>query len=445
MLILRILAFYLPIEEFVLKWLPVGDQTYLMMRQIPDLLVFVSAILLIILQTYKSRRLPMAGGWVDLYLLTFLLWAFFTVWFNSADVPLALANIKALVRYILIVYIVLIIEPTQRQIETIIRWLGYSIIIQFAIGIVQYGGGIQARDFFSARQVTTTVAGLKTGFTGDRFEGVNDLMGTLGNTINYATFLIIGLGLWVTSPKLSRLKYWSGALFVMIFIISSGSRSAVIAGTALMFGHQWIVDGGKAMLRQLGMVFPLMLVSLIFLIPYIATLDDAESFFFIFNDDYLEHAYNQRLGIALILGPQLLLNEHTLFGFSPDVYVFVDFVSKNLPMIPMVLLDELPFILEDVYWIALLVYYGGIGLILWCLFLFGMGKRIAYLRTHCRTPLTARLGTIALLLLIVAVPLNFLNQAFEVRQFSYYLWLLCGLALASYRSEKRNVVRVVAV
>lgn len=442
MLILTFLAFYLPIEEFVLKWIPVSEQVYLILRQIPDFLIFGLGFVLVALQKIKRKKLPSSDRWADLFFIVFFVWAILTIFFNESDVFRAFANIKAFVRYVFLIYIILMIAPTQRQMETTIRWIGYSILLQVIFGVFQYIGGIPARDLLSARQISESIGGFTTGFTGTRFEEGNNLMGTLGSTINYATFLIIGLGMWGISAGLSLKKYWLGVFCIVILIFLSGSRSAVVAAMLLVLMQHFYAFGKISVLRWLGLMAPFfILILLILIVPYVLTLDDEDSLLYIFNEGYLEHAYNQRLGIVTILLPELAVTVNTLFGFSSDIDVLVNFVSVNIPAVHKTLLIELPNLLEDVYWVAILAYYGLIGLLLWCSFMFRLVVKISYCRRYSIRPFTKHLCTIALLFLFISIPLNFLNQAFEVRQFSFYLWLFCGLALASYRNERRDATR----
>lgn len=434
------LAFYLPLEEFILKWLPVGDQTYLLLRQLPDLTVVLLFLLLVAKKTYDGNGIPIIGKRIDALLLAFVVWAFLVALLNPADLPSALVKIKALIRYILLVYAILILNPSQMQVEKTLRWIGWAVILQVIIGIFQFSGGFWARNFLAARHVDTGIAGMTIAFTGDRFEDVNALMGTMGNTIGYGMLLLVGLSVWVVSCKTGGKWYWLGTSVLVVLMYLTGSRSVLIAAVIIVSAHYWMVLGSRKISRRLLLLSPLLvimtLVAPVVIDVILATASGNNDFAYIFTSDYIQMALNQRLGILVYIVPQLLLIPQSLIGFGPDKLVFVDFVIAHLPTVPQILIAVLPDVIEDVYWVALIVYYGFIGFFLWVLFLLRMGKMIAFARKHALSYTSTRVSTIALLLLVASVPLNFFNQAFSVRGFSFYLWFMCGLALSLYRREK---------
>lgn len=440
MIVIYLLAFYLPLEEFLLKWLPIGDQAYLLLRQLPDLVVFLMCVVLIFRRSSAGLDIPIIGKRCDIFLLLFLGWAIAAMFLNNANIPIALANIKALLRYILLVYIVLMLAPSEKQVKILFRWIGYAVVLQLVIGIFQFGGGLTTRDFLAARHVTESVAGVSTDFTGDRFEGINDLMGTMGNTIAFAMFLLVGMTIWMASPKIGALRYWLGigALFVSIYL--SGSRSVVLAALFLLLVKYGLDLGFGKLSKRFLQLLPL-LIALVFLSSFMIDAESNRSFSYMFTSGYIQEALNQRLGILVYVLPKIGLSAHSLFGFSSDKFVMVEFVHANLTTVPSILVDVLQDVVEDVYWVALFIYYGWIGLVLWVLYLLGIGKRVVFIRGQFLSHTLKQVSTVALLLLMAAIPLNFLNQAFEVRVFSFYFWLMCGLTLALYRRERKMLHR----
>lgn len=435
------LAFYLPLEEFILKWLPVSDQTHLMLRQLPDLIVFLMFITLLFQRLSAGRGIPQIGRGCDSLLFYFLAWTVVSLLLNDANIPIVIANLKALLRYILLIYIVLMLAPSETQTKRLMRWIGYAVVLQIALGIFQFAGGIATRDFLAARHVSEDVAGITAGFTGDRFEGVNDLMGTMGNTIAYAMFLLVGMSILIVICKMRGFRFWLGYCVLFVSIYLSGSRSVVLVAIFLLLMNYGLVFGFVKLSQRLWLLLLLLLLltPMIFISDFVINAEDNRSFSYIFTPEYIMEALNQRLGILVYICPQIGLSANSLIGFSPDKFVFIDFVRINLPMIPQILVDVLQDVLEDVYWVALFIYYGWIGLGLWVLFLIGVAKKIKFIRDQFLSLTLTYISTVTLLLLLATIPLNFLNQAFEVRGFSFYLWLMCGLTLASYRREKLKI------
>lgn len=440
MIFINILAFYLPLEEFILKWLPITDQTYLLLRQIPDIIVVLLFLLLVVKKNKNRSGIPIIGKRIDALLLAFFVWSFIASLLNSVDLLSATIKIKAQLRYVLLIYSILILNPSQGQVKKTLRLIGWAVLVQVIIGIFQFSGGIPARDFLAARHTKEIIAGMKVAFTGDRFVDVNDLMGTMGNTIGYGMFLLVGLSLWIVSCRTGGKWYWLGTSVLTILLYLSGSRSVVIAAVIVVSAHHWMVLGSSKLSRKILLLTPLFITLVIFaLLDSIDILPAAarnEDFSYMFTANYIQVALKQRLGILVYIVPQLLITPHSVIGFGPDKLLFVDYVNTNFHKVPHMLLAVLPDVIEDVYWVAQVAYYGFIGLFLWILFLLRSGKMIVFARKHALSYTSTRVTTIALLLLLISVPLNFFNQAFSVRGYSFYLWLMCGLALSLYRREK---------
>lgn len=437
--LIKLLAVYLPLEEFFLKWLPVSDYTYSLLRQMPDAIVIALALVLLLTNLSSARNIPVVGRKADAFLFLFVTWAFVTLLLNpAADTVVGLANIKALLRYVLLIYIVLMLNPSEKQINSLVRWILLAVMCQSLIGFFQLIGGITVRDFLAARHTSEGVGGFTKDFTGDRFEGLNDLMGTMGDTISFAYFILLGMVIWFFSSRFGSLKYWLGIMALFVLIYLSGSRSVVIAAFLLIVGHQIWVKGWRRSIKSMFALSALLVLPVIVALSsgLISSTEDSKSFWFMFSGNYLEAALNQRLGIVVYVVPNILFGVHNIVGFSPDKLFFADYISSSLPMVPQILIDVLPYVLEDVYWVAMYVYYGLIGFVFWLFFLFCLYKKIHWSITVTASTVHYRLGGVALFLLLASVPLNFLNQAFEARSFSFYLWLFCGLALVTFRQGR---------
>ena len=85
---------------------------------------------------------------------------------------------------------------------------------------------------------------------------------------------------------------------------------------------------------------------------------------------------------------------------------------------------------EDVYWVALLAYYGfaGTALFAWVLWkLFVAALRVLRAGDPDQRALAAALAA----LLLVTVPLTFVVRTFEFRAFAFGFWMLAGLVAAA--------------
>lgn len=437
MIIIRFLIIYLPLQEFLLKWLPVNETVFSAMRLLPDLLISALLLFLVMKKVLRGSHIPRVGGRVDVFLVAFMLWAIFSLLWNPLANPIiAVANNVALLRYVALIYIVLLIKPSDRDVSIIVRLTVISVFLQALIGVFQYLGEIPARDFLAARSFEVGVAGLGKSFTGDKFEGQNDLMGTMGDTINFGYLMLLGLLLVLGRDMSSKRKLLLSACLLLLLFFS-GSRIVFLAGlfAILLFTSR---RGAIVNISVVSFAAVLLLLAAVILsqtdLSATALGLENKSFFFMLTDDYLANAMNQRLGLVAIILPKILAAPKLLIGFSADKFLFADVVGDYVDDIPPMLAEVLVNVLEDVYWIALLVYYGIIGFAFWAAFMIMLYKKI-------RPMLKSDIGVERLIafvacgLLLLAIPLNMFNQAFESRIFSFNLWLFCGFAV--YMQKKR--------
>jgi len=375
--LIKLLAVYLPFEEFILKWLPVSDQLYLLMRQIPDLMVMSMAAVLLANRLLAGKTVPIIGGRVDVCLALFVCWAFMTILLNpDANVLTNILNIKALLRYILLIYILLLLNPSHMEIKSLFKWLGCAILIQVLIGVFQFLGGTSARDFLAARHVSEGIGSAIKTFTGDRFADRNDLMGTMGDNISFGYFIMLGAVLLLFRGLHLSLFQVLGILMLMAMTFLSGSKAIFL--TTLMIGCGYGVWrwGWQRMMLLSFVSLPLVLLMVYLALPadLIASASEA-------GEQLLQGMMNSRLGILVYIVPKLLLTPQNIIGFAPDKEHFAEYVAYALPMTPGILLAVLPHVLEDVYWAAMYIYYGLVGFVLWCAFLVFM-----YRSTDVHTP-----------------------------------------------------------
>lgn len=422
-----------PFSDFFLKWLPISEFLYIILRQFPDILLFISFILVVLNRTIShSFTIRILGNNLDRYIIYFLVISLLGILFNVSDLLSAFANLKAFIRYWIILYIFIYLSPTIRDQKLLLK-ITFSVVgIQAILGIVQLFGGIPVRDFLSLRNTSQEYAGVILDFTGSRYRDVNDLMGTVGNTINYAVMLLIGIVLWLVVYARKKFVYWLGAAFLVSLLFFTGSRSAVLTSAFIIVCHQYLLRGKLKSIALLAVI----LVSFIVIHPTIKA-DDEHEFLYFLSDSYIETALNQRLGIFYYIIPSMVREgvslHELLFGFSPDKMIFSNYVATSLTGLPPVLVDTSSVVVEDVYWFALFIYYGLAGFIIFVLLLTKVFVLCREVYGHGNTIFEKNISMICQLLILASIPLNFFNQTFEIRQYSFYLWMFVGITLCMRR------------
>jgi hypothetical protein len=427
--IVYFLTLYLPLEDFLLKWVPVPYPVYLGLRQVSDVLVLVAVGITIGTRLRSTRRFRIIGRGADLCLASFAVLALGTAIARGGDVLVTVLNLKALLRYVLLIYVLLNLRVRRTEVYTFLRLIYVSLGIQLVASLIQLVGPVSVDQFFFPRVRDTEVAGVEFGSTAIREAEKGYIFGTMTNNISYGGFLLVGLATYVTRDIRDRrdLFYWGVVAVFLVLAYMSGSRAVTFA-VVLLVGVDHYLSGETGRFLQVSIltVFPLAL--LVFLSG--VTLTDLHVFE-VFTAEYLRVAMMQRLGILLKVLPQFLTElrvADVLFGLSPDRAILNRFVA-DMAEIPAVLTGSVA-VIEDVYWVALPVYYGLVGLTLFGGFLVSIFGQLYRIARWGKELLERRLACIALLLLVVAVPLNLIGQYFETRQFSFYLWLLVGVSLS---------------
>jgi len=434
--LISFLAVYLPVEDFLLKWVPVSEPAYLLLRQIPDLVVAVLFLSVLVGHGLRvGSRYPVIGSGADKFLVGFIFLALLSIPLNSANSVAALSNIKALLRYVLLIYTILILNPSDTDIRRFARALWAGVVVQILVGMVQWLGGIPVRDFLAARNTSDDIAGIRRVFTGTMHADVNDLFGTMGSTINFAMFMLVGLVVWLVTKEKQSVRLWGGTVVLVAMIYLSGSRSVLLASIFVIVVFNVLRYGRRAMVYA---IFGAMIATAV--LALVTQGAEKRDLTYIFTESYVQIALNQRLGLLVYVLPIFFSDIRTFFGFSPDKNIFIDFVRNDAIGVPSVLRAVLPSVIEDVYWFALLCYYGILGLACIGLFVLAVARRTSAIYLGEKDAFGKQLALASYLLLFASLPLNLFNQAFEVRQYSYYLWTFVGLSLAY--SRRARVVSV---
>lgn len=428
------LTLYLPLEDFLLKWVPVPYSIYLGLRQLPDALILTAALAVVGSRAARSYRFKRIGGAADLSLAAFVVIATVNAVARGGDVLITVLNLKALLRYVLVIYVLVNVGLNRRDVSKFIKYVYISIVIQIFVAFVQFIGPSAVDLFFFSRIETEQVAGIELQSTAYKEAKKGYVFGTMTNTISFAGFMIIGLATYLSQLEVRRRSsaYWGAVSVFLLFTVLSGSRASTFAALIVVGLDYWLSGKTK---RLVGGV-------LIGLIPAfagaIAAGMDLQDFYLfnIFSAEYLEVARKQRLGILVDLLPYFLADlslGDVLFGLSADRAI-LDAMVADMTGAPSALVSNVAMI-EDVYWVALPVYYGLVGLGLFVVFFSSVFHQVLQTARRPRDTWSKQLSRAAILLMMVAIPLNFVAQYFETRQFSFYLWLIVGLAVAYARSE----------
>ena len=453
MSIIYFLTGYFAFEEFVLKFLPVSDAIYSYSRFFGEILIYAAFGKLVIHKLYKG--IPFVKTPIDFPIIGFYVVVLLSVAVNRSPLMGSLYNIRPLARYIVLFYLIVNSSLSEKRIATLLRIILGIGIAQVAVGILQGFGGSTLYDFFLPRATDLSVAGFTKEFRLlEVGREIGSIYGTLGDTVIYGIFMILVLVIYLS--RIRRLEYLNllGAAVLFFFIARSYSRAATFS--ALLAGGAWFYFhyGWKKTLQLAGvtvLVFGLLLAivnpfNLEYINPRKARVGLVGNVTGVFSGSYVRVAQKQRLGALIGNVPTVLVNKPIL-GYGADQNRAIERLNMSQRSFLLKVLSKEGF--KDVYWVAILCFYGVLGLGFFALIFYKLFRYALRLYRRTVSPssltdrralasrLTRRTAIIMLCLVAVTVFLLFFNRALEFRGYGFYFWLCTGLMFASDRALPR--------
>ena len=429
--IIIFLVIYLPFEDFILKWLPVSELTFTILRQIPDLIIFSLSLLIFLTTLYKRNKIDIVRKSLFIILLLFIINAIFSLIINNGSFFHGIINLKAMIRYIFLIYIVNYIKPDKKDIKSIMKYIFFIAFIQMAIGLTQYIFGEKIMVFFQPRILH--ISEFQMNFSA--LKGEINIFGTMAQEVSFSYFILLSSILWLTVAQnyiKSKFIFYIVYLCFFFIICISGSRATLICSLAGLLLYIYYNRNFKKTVSYLS----LSLIIIFSALPFIKKGNSNEDFFFMFSPKYVKMLEKQRLGIVKYILINYTEDSKLLFGLSPDKNKVVDYIKEKYAP-PPALYKLMDIILEDIYWVAIIIYYGLVGFVLFIFFLFILFKEISKTDRNT-TELDQSIQTFCKIMTIILLLLNIIAPILEIRQFAFYYWLFVAYALNEGSSNKNN-------
>lgn len=449
--LLAAVALYLPFEDFLLKWLPVGEPFYSLARLLSEGLVY--ALLLAVLLGRLARDLPLARTPIDRPLLAFLALALASMLLSRAPLFNELIHLRALVRYVAVFYLVVLLRPGAREIERLLVALVAVAALEGALALLQHSADGPGA-FWLPRASELEVGGFRKEFT-VLTTGIERgaAIGTLGHSVALALFalvaLVLGLALALSGVAAARRIAALALPLAGIALLYSYSRAALLAGALALVPLFWLLrrePAARGLLRAGALCAPLALAGVLLLggsgeprgfarakESYVDPLENLEQ---LAAAELLGEARGSRAWVLFDVGREILAGAPPL-GYGPDEEraKLAILESARVPLHRLIAYRAF----EDVYWVALLAYYGlfGLAAFAWLLgTLFATARRVL---ARADDALSRGIAAAFAALWLVTIPLTFVVRTFEFRSFAFGFWLLAGLvALADARADVRR-------
>lgn len=442
---------YLPLEEFLLKWVPGGSLGYAVLRLAFEGLLYTAVAALAAARLVRGLRLRATP--IDVPLFAFLALALGSLFLSDGSRLAGLLNLRVLVRYVAVFYLAAWLEPGAAERRRILVLVLVSAALQGALGLLQhFQGGASA--FWLPRADPIEVAGIEHTFAAlDGGLELGAVVGTTDHSVGFALFLLVAgtlAGALLLTDAL-RARWLLGGLIALFSagIVFSYVRSCLFALGLTLLCLAWLERRGAPLRRLVPAALVLLpLVTALGLVAgggagggfvreketRVSPLASVQS---LFTSEYLQPAEGSRLWVLRDVGGEIARSAGWL-GFGPDLENAKRQLLESGGASLHRLIAYRAF--EDVYWVALLAYYGFLGLALVLVLLARLVPAALRVRREGDALERASAGTL-LALLCVIVPLTFLSPTFDLRTFAFYFWLLAGLGTMRSAARQAHEVR----
>jgi len=444
-LVLLFAVLYLPLEEFVLKWAPGGDLGYVLLRLAFEGLLWGT--LLVLAAAHRVRGLALPRTPIDGVLALFVVLCTCSLLVSEGERLQGFVNLRVLLRYVAVYYVVVLLGPGPRERRLLVGALLGAALFQGLVGLLQHAQG-GAGAFWLPR------GSLRVGGVGREFAALSGgleqgaVLGTTDHTVAFALYLWIAATLAacllvIGGPRraLSNAGLALLVVLALVAIVFSYVRSCLFALVLALALLLWLERRRPRVARHAPTLLVLGALGLaaLALLPRgaggafareketrVGALESVEA---VFTQEYLRSARSSRLWVLTEVGGEIARSAGWL-GLGPDE----EHVKERLLQSGGAALHRLIAYraFEDVYWVALLAYYGYLGVLVFALLLArlaGLARRAlaADARGGTSDPWDRALARALFLVLLLTVPLGFLAPVFDFRTFSFSFWLLAGL------------------
>jgi hypothetical protein len=434
-----LLALYVPVEEFVERWLPRGP-LYEGARFGGELMLFLLLLLVVANNALRGRDWRITS--LDVPLLIFLLVAIASSVLNRTPPTIAVLGIRPLLRYVSVYYIMSQVTLKRDGYEKYVTWSFRVALFVCLVGLLQALVGAPLTRLLLAGDVVVGSQWVRAGvrhYVSDR-TFIFSTMGrydTLGAYL--VIFLLVGIGLHAVARGAWTTRVRTLGLLGVPALLLSFSRQSWLAVSVGFVAI--LLMAGRSSFRKTKVLVLIALVAVTILYPtlvrhatYIGGSATAESSLAEralepFSKKYFEvsrYSYG-RLFVIVEVGGRLL-ERAPFLGMGPGQFGsltsrFLGADSAQLVGLP----ENAARLINDVNWVVILGQFGLSGVLAYLCMLFAL-FRISHSRYRAASHSFDRGLALGYAGAVVATGLlGFFGPNFEVRQISFFLWYFGGI------------------
>ena len=442
------IAVYLPFEEFLVKFSPLRGPFLFLFRQITgELIIYALFFKLIYGSIFRGKTFRTTP--VDPLFIAFIIASFISVGINQASLAGSLVNLRPLLRYVAVYYVVVNLEISKQQFTLLFKSLKIICLVQSVLASLQYFAPRSITKLFVPRGTDVSFGGHERYMSGTK---VGAAVGTLGRPAAFTSFIFITFSIFVvdTSKKAKNFLstrhalLWSLVVFFGIFATLKRASLIIIllipvvlllylGKTKKVLVISWFYAAFAFGLALTLLSIDLQQISFSGSEARREAISPSTYLVQIFTPDYWEQANENSRGWTFrTVGSSVLRSNGVWFGLSPDQNLVRDtLIQLNRADTLAQVRFEVTEALEDVYWIAMFAYYGIVGLGIYLLILVRLYLAARWLTLYADDPDYQSLGAIFCTVILVSFVYAWIERIWELKTFAFYFWLLAGLVINS--------------
>lgn len=405
--LITFLFFFLPFEDLIISNLPISGNFKLLGKQFSDVVLFIIYCFYFskINEKFKSFKI----------LLFFMIYSIMINIYHSTGIE-GILNVKSIVRFIPLVYIV---SDLDFKLGVFKKNYFVIILIQVFISLIQ----LISQDIglvFKPVNIETEM--ITTNFSAAKNQ--LELSGTFSTTIALGYFLILYKIFFNYSKPIN--------ILIIVILFFAGSKINFFVFLLISI-HHLIKNYRKILIPvSLSIVSTVYMGVMFFYSNLVKSIqyENNTSFLAIFSIEFWIHFIELQRGalFTFIIYP-LLTKSQIIFGYGSAKSKFPELIEQKISFINYEFYAQ---IVEDIYLLAFVLYFGVIGLILFSYFLKNL--RIDLMKVSMIS--LQKFDTILILIIFTSL----FNQSLEVKGFSFYLWFCIGLFLNEKNIKNENII-----
>ena len=439
--LLYFLIIYLPLEEFVLKW--VDYSIYPALRYGIELIIYLVLVKVISGKLAGNRRL--ASSPIDLPLLCLALLGIISCLLNNLPILSGLLGLRPLLRYAAIFYLILNSEFFPLRLEKLFKTIFLIAFLEVVVGLAQYLIGdpanlfLRPKDSLLGDRLVSAWSATQDIFAGQKIFATMGRYNLLGGFLAVVLLILFAIrferGYWSFKEKF--LLFSTIPVFLLTY--SRLSWVGFLAGLITLF----FIKKKSKLILALGLIGAVAVVTLSSGTTSLSQSEVRGSIIDRVTGPFTADYWHATTSVERVYAASELLSNlsgvNLVAGFGPgSMGSLVANIDERISQLYRVGDAKRLLIVGDVGWAALLGQLGiiGLGLFVWLLVALFKNSLKNY---RSSTGVWNRSFSLALCCYILAmVAMNFFSSPFETRVNSAYFWIISGVVLKKYEESKNQ-------